>query len=119
MKKKLFSILALLCLTVMSAWADDSKVYALTEGDTFTSGQTAEVKNALAVGQYKAWLEIPVSASNARSLTLVFDDATKITTTNYTNLTNGDWYDLNGRKLQNMPTKKGIYILNGKKVVVK
>ena len=31
----------------------------------------------------------------------------------------GAWYDLNGRKLQAAPTKKGVYILNGKKVVVK
>ena len=31
----------------------------------------------------------------------------------------GTWYDLNGRKLQATPTKKGVYILNGKKVVVK
>ncbi len=29
------------------------------------------------------------------------------------------WYDLNGRKLQKAPTTKGLYILNGKKVVVK
>jgi hypothetical protein len=31
----------------------------------------------------------------------------------------GAWYDLNGRKLQSIPTKKGLYIMNGKKVVVK
>jgi hypothetical protein len=29
------------------------------------------------------------------------------------------WYDLNGRKLQAAPTKKGVYLFNGKKVVVK
>ena len=29
------------------------------------------------------------------------------------------WYTLNGVKLQSMPTEKGIYINNGKKVVVK
>ena len=28
------------------------------------------------------------------------------------------WYDLNGRKLNSQP-KKGIYINNGKKIVVK
>ena len=28
-------------------------------------------------------------------------------------------YDLNGRKLQQKPTRKGVYILNGSKVVVK
>ena len=27
------------------------------------------------------------------------------------------WYDLNGRKLNGMPTRKGIYIHNGKKVI--
>jgi len=29
------------------------------------------------------------------------------------------WYTLNGVKLQGAPTEKGIYIRNGKKVVVK
>ena len=29
------------------------------------------------------------------------------------------WYTLNGVKLQGMPTEKGIYINNGKKVVIK
>ena len=32
---------------------------------------------------------------------------------------NGDWYDLNGRKLNAKPTTKGVYIQNGKKVVIK
>ena len=31
----------------------------------------------------------------------------------------GAWYDLQGRKVQGIPTAKGIYILNGKKIVVK
>ena len=30
-----------------------------------------------------------------------------------------DWYDLNGRKLQGKPTQRGIYINNGRKVVIK
>ena len=30
-----------------------------------------------------------------------------------------DYYTLDGRKLQGQPTKKGVYIVNGKKVVVK
>jgi hypothetical protein len=32
---------------------------------------------------------------------------------------NGEWYDLNGRKLNGKPAQKGIYIKNGKKIVVK
>ena len=31
---------------------------------------------------------------------------------------NSVWYDLNGRKLQGKPTQKGVYIQNGKKVIV-
>ena len=30
-----------------------------------------------------------------------------------------DWYDMNGRKLNGKPTKKGLYINNGKKIVIK
>ena len=33
---------------------------------------------------------------------------------------NGEtWYDMNGRRLQGKPTRKGVYIKNGKKVVIK
>ena len=31
----------------------------------------------------------------------------------------GAWYDLNGRKLQQKPTRKGVYLNNGQKVVIK
>jgi hypothetical protein len=30
-----------------------------------------------------------------------------------------NWYDLNGRKLSAAPKRKGVYIKNGQKVVVK
>jgi hypothetical protein len=33
--------------------------------------------------------------------------------------TEGTWYSLDGRKMQTQPQRKGIYISNGKKVVVK
>ena len=86
----------------------------------FNGKQFVWVKNALAVGANKAWLEVPVNAgSNARAITLVFDNATGIANTDRTDLTDGDYYDLNGRKLNGLPTKKGVYVKNGKKVVVK
>lgn len=95
-------------------------IAASTEGQTnyaFNGKAFVFVKNAIEVGPNKAWLSI--SNSNARMINLVFDETTKIANTNITNLTNGDWYDLNGRKLNKMPTKKGIYMNNGRKVVVK
>ena len=33
---------------------------------------------------------------------------------------NGEgWYDLQGRKMTTMPTQRGLYVIDGKKVVVK
>lgn len=29
------------------------------------------------------------------------------------------WYDIKGRKLDKKPTKRGVYVLNGKKIVIK
>ena len=79
------------------------------------------VKNALGVKANKAWLEVPKSAGSARSITIVFDsEATGIDKLNADGGTlSGDWYTLDGRKLDTAPTRKGIYILNGHKVVVK
>ena len=92
---------------------------ATTNNYAFNGKQFVWVKNPISIAPYKCWLDIPTGVATARVINLVFGDATKITNTNYTDLTNGDWYDLNGRKLNAMPTKKGVYIMNGKKVVVK
>ena len=77
------------------------------------------VKNDLPVGANKAWLSINTGVPSAR-ITLVFDEATGVNgVIGVKEVNDGSWYDLNGRKLNGMPTKKGVYILNGKKVVVK
>ena len=44
---------------------------------------------------------------------------TGIETIDYSPLTIDQWYDLNGRRLQRKPVQKGVYILNGIKVVIK
>jgi hypothetical protein len=76
------------------------------------------VKNAIEVGPNKAWLRVNTGEPSAR-ITIVFDsEATGIKTTDCTDYTDSVWYDLNGRKIA-APTKKGIYIMNGRKVVVK
>ena len=98
--------------------ADDmaaADYYALSGGKAF-----APVKGAGILGANQCWLqfdkqEIP----SARQFTLVFDsEATGIKTTDCTDYTDSVWYDLNGRKVA-APTKKGIYMNNGRKVVVK
>ena len=71
----------------------------------------------------KAYLDhtkLGTSTSGARMLNLEFyDDATAIRA-NIREIAGGDqWYTLDGRKLQSKPTLKGLYILNGKKTVVR
>ena len=101
--------------TQIAASTDAQNNYA------FNGLQFVWVKTAINIGANKCWLAVPVTGvSSARTLTIVFDsEATGITNTNFTNSTNGDWYDINGRKLQGIPTRKGVYIVNGKKVVVR
>lgn len=59
------------------------------------------------------------ATSGARVINLVFDDATRIDGVARTAEQSGDYYDLNGRKLAAKPTRKGVYIQNGRKVVIK
>ena len=46
-------------------------------------------------------------------------DATEIETVNHEPLTINQVYDLSGRRLDGVPTAKGVYIVNGRKVVIK
>ena len=68
------------------------------------------------------WVKPNGEAAAARAINIDWGDGeqTGITTTNYTNLTNSDgWFTLDGRKLSGLPTTKGVYIVNGRKIVVK
>ena len=85
----------------------------------FNGKQFVWVKDALAIAANKCWLEIPNSANAAPAMTIVFGEVTGIGVIDKGQLTNDIWYDLNGRKLQGRPTKKGVYINNGRKVVIK
>ena len=85
----------------------------------FNGKQFVWVKEALPVAANKCWLEIPNSANAAPAMTIVFGEVTGIGVIDKGQLTNDIWYDLNGRKLEGRPTKKGVYINNGRKVVIK
>ena len=71
----------------------------------------------------KAFLALNNSqAALARGFQMVFDDETTgISTTDFTDYTDGAdaWYSLDGRKLAGKPTQRGIYVNNGKKIVIK
>jgi hypothetical protein len=72
--------------------------------------------NGLTVGNPTAGARITSFVMN-----LGDDETTGITTTNDANYTNKTdaWYDLQGRRVSGKPMAKGLYINNGKKVVIK
>jgi len=47
------------------------------------------------------------------------DEPTGISSVESSRLKGDNWYDLSGRQLNGKPTRKGIYISNGIKVVIK
>ena len=78
------------------------------------------VKTALSIAANKAWLQVPATASAPQRIQIVFSSTTGIGAIDgLQSEGEGAWYDLNGRRLPGKPTKKGVYILNGKKMVVK
>jgi hypothetical protein len=74
------------------------------------------------LGTNKAYLQVPTSfvSTNAREVNIVFEeDVTGIfEMEKWRNGENETFYDLQGRSLQST-SAKGLYIVNGKKVIVK
>ena len=81
------------------------------------------VVDDITVAPNKAWLQFPVYSASIRTVTFdIEDEATEIEEVDIEQLAvdiDDSWYDLQGRKLDGQPTTKGVYIKNGKKVVVK
>jgi hypothetical protein len=97
---------------------DNDKMLLLTGNNTLRYPAAG-----LTLGKYCAYFELP-TAGAARSVTLDFGEGGE--TTSIT-LVRGeesqlhgaaDYYDLSGRKLVGKPTHRGLYIVNGKKVVI-
>ena len=83
------------------------------------------------IAPHRCWLNVSKDAlaqsgnSNARSLDIIVDDETtaieseKVTVNSEKFAAATVWYTIDGRRLTKAPTQKGIYIHNGKKVVMK
>lgn len=86
----------------------------------FNGLQFVWVKNVIAIAANKCWLEVPVEGGrNALALRIVSgNEATGIGSVLNRSAAD-EWYDLSGRKLTRKPTVKGVYINNGRKVVIK
>ena len=72
---------------------------------------------------FRAHFKVPANGATVRRFVMNTGEGTQtgICHTEITEITeNADaWYSLDGRKLDGQPTKKGVYIQNGKKIVMK
>lgn len=82
---------------------------------TFTTGRTFTAN--------KAYLQIPtyILDNSASAVGIIFDDETDGIESIGQGMedANADWFTLDGRKLNGRPTAKGIYVVKGRKVVIK
>ena len=92
---------------------DESTIYVLANGDNGVGFYL--LKNDARVATGKAYLE--VTASSYVRQFIGFGGETAISDIAKSQLSNGQWYNLNGQRI-GQPTR-GIYIVSGKKVLVK
>ena len=86
------------------------------------SGRFILVDQNTGLSPHRCLLNISTQTGGAAPAVLYIDgETTEITTTDYTDLTDKAdvWYRLDGRRINDKPTTKGIYINKGKKRVVK
>ena len=108
------SFVPVLAPTAMTA--DDKTVLFVTSGNKLTY-PTADGN----INAFRAYFQLDGSISSARSFVLDFGDGetTGLTPVPSPRGEGSEYYSLDGRKLQGTPTAKGVYIVNGKKVVIK
>lgn len=67
---------------------------------------------------HRAYLAVP-EGTEAKATGYAFNEVTGINDITREQVTDGVWYTIDGKRLNGEPTVKGIYVVNGKKVVIK
>ena len=129
-------------MTLTTSASTNTDANDLKGGSTVTAGNDAYTlaANGGVVGFYKfsgaaldpnkAHLEIPQGSLSRGFLSIGDDETTGIVDANFkfasqesrisNSLQRGDaWYSLDGRRLSGEPTRKGVYVRDGKKFVIK
>ena len=107
--------------TVLDPTAATYYLYGIGENGAgfYQLGGTANVSSA----EGKAYLEAPAGLTPARFLQVDFEDGsstTVIKTLDYAQYATGNGvYDLYGRRIDSSMLNKGLYIVNGKKMIIK
>lgn len=92
---------------------DNDDIYYMTTGNTLKhTGKQRTLKAC------RAYFQFSEAAQQARSFMLNFGDETT-GIAEIRKVSDNSWYTLDGVKLDKQPTKKGLYISNGRKIVIK
>lgn len=105
---------------------DNSKTnaYYYTGGAAGWKNLKSTSTNTWIVAPFSAYMLMPTT-NYAREITFTFEEldgsatVIKSVSEESTDTVLEGWYTINGIKLESAPTQKGIYIFNGKKVVIK
>ena len=101
-------------LAVTAAEVQSKDYYVLTDQSQFVW-----VKDAGTIAAHRCWIEVAQSQARAARRIVFGGEATGVTEVKEViEVKDDSFFDLNGRKVA-VPNRKGIYIQNGKKVVVK
>lgn len=98
--------------------------YRYMSNGTFYDAKNYTATNPATIKPLRAYLDLTGSAAAAPVIFIDEPDGTvtaieTVVRDSESLNTEGAWYKLNGMKIEGKPTEKGIYIKNGKKVVIK
>lgn len=94
---------------------DDAAVAYILMNNSFVRYEPGVI-----IGANRAYLKLTTGSGAPRKLDISIDGmATSVSEELRVESAAAPWYTLDGRKLQGEPTQKGVYIRNGKKVVIK
>ena len=101
-------------VTASTTLSADEGYYCLTnsEGEAVFGVVAAEIEI-----KNKAYLKLDTSSSEAKTISIVFAEATGIESVSSEKATDGSYYNLQGVKV--LSPSKGLYIKDGKKVIIK
>ena len=91
--------------------------YILAKKGTDVGFYKFDSSDGIVLDPHKAFLAVPKNGDSDAPAFIGFGDTTGIVNVNRATITNNQYYTLDGRRVEN-PTK-GLYIVNGKKVVIK
>ena len=100
-------ILVLLCTMVQGTWADDISIWE--DGRTYDVTEDMTVTERITANDNISTIELNIDGETTNINANVNPNANS----------NSGWYTLDGYRLNGKPTTSGIYVNNGRRVVIK